>query len=405
MSGIGHNGSPDEIDWSQYGGFIVEARDSRHHHIVGYGKQVRPCEPDRGFCFSVNEAWRDLLHECRYRDGHVMNGGRKMIVERGSLIGAVSWLANRWNWTPMTVRTFLDKLEKDGMISRHVPGASESNKHVGKTAGVISVCNYDKFNPMRDVEQQSKQQTNSKQTANEQQTNNNNIRKNKETRKQDSKEVDSFALAAEAAPGEGQTPLFPEVFLVPKASAPVAPPAVKTEPEPDPAERCFEEFWAAFPPGRKQGKGDARAAFRKIISGQHRIGRRVQAADLLAAVRQYAKTKPDPKYAPMPSTWLNQGRWEDDVCRTTSAAGNLDAATESAMVGPNGRKWGWWLERDYSRLDLAFWRRKLETIKPNGTWPWWELGAPPGHPECIMPAEIVAQYGWEGIYKGQVTHD
>lgn len=119
--------------------------------------------------------------ECRYADGFVENAGRKMRLERGSVVGAVSWLGHRWNWTPQTVRTFLDKLEDDGMILRHVPGASENNKHVGRSATIISVCNYDKYQNPNMSAQQTEQQTNSKQTTNEQQQ----YKDNKGTKEQD----------------------------------------------------------------------------------------------------------------------------------------------------------------------------------------------------------------------------
>jgi uncharacterized protein YdaU (DUF1376 family) len=78
-----------------------------------------------------------------------------------------------------------------------------------------------------------------------------------------------------------------------------------------PLDRVFEEFWAAFPPGRKQGKGTARDLFGQIVSGRHRK-RRAKAADLIEAAKRYAATKPDPQYTPAPTTWLNQGRWEDE---------------------------------------------------------------------------------------------
>jgi hypothetical protein len=85
------------------------------------------------------------------------------------LIGAVSWLAHRWNWTPMAVRIWLDKLEADAMISRHIPGASDHNKHVGRVATVISLCNYDQYQASAADRQQTEQQTNSKHATNQQQ--------------------------------------------------------------------------------------------------------------------------------------------------------------------------------------------------------------------------------------------
>jgi uncharacterized protein YdaU (DUF1376 family) len=79
----------------------------------------------------------------------------------------------------------------------------------------------------------------------------------------------------------------------------------------DPLDEAFEQFWAAFPPGRKQGKGGARDLFRLIVTGRHRK-RRAKAADLIDGAKRYAATRPDPQYTPAPTTWLNQGRWEDE---------------------------------------------------------------------------------------------
>lgn len=184
MPAIGHNGAPLGDGW------IARHRSVREHWLVGHGIYVKPADPSRKRCLSQGEAWEDLLMECRYADGFVENGGRKMRIERGSVVGAVSWLAHRWNWTPQTVRTFLDKLEGDGMIMRHVPGASENNKHIGKVSTIISVCNYDKYQNPDFEDQQSKQQTNNKSAANEQQTSNNIYKEeqgNKGTREQEEK--------------------------------------------------------------------------------------------------------------------------------------------------------------------------------------------------------------------------
>lgn len=75
---------------------------------------------------------------------------------------------------------------------------------------------------------------------------------------------------------------------------------------------AFEQFWAAFPDGRKRDKGDCRDLFVKIVTGRHRK-RRATADVLIAAARRYRASRPDPDYVPMPSTWLNGGRWEDDL--------------------------------------------------------------------------------------------
>lgn len=173
---IGHNGAP---TFCPTGGWVAIARSMRDHPIVGFHLFAKPCDPTRG-ALQPALAFIDLLMECRYESGFVMNGGRKMEVKRGQLIGAVSWLANRWNWTPMAVRIWLDKLEADAMISRHIPGASESNKHVGKVATVITLCNYDQYQASAADRQQTQQQTNSKPATNEQQQ----YKDNKGTREQ-----------------------------------------------------------------------------------------------------------------------------------------------------------------------------------------------------------------------------
>jgi hypothetical protein len=57
-------------------------------------------------------------------------------------------LAHRWNWTPKTVRGFLDKLEEEGMILRFAPSADDvltgppKGKHKGKLSTVLTVSKY-----------------------------------------------------------------------------------------------------------------------------------------------------------------------------------------------------------------------------------------------------------------------
>ncbi|OQW71700.1 MAG: hypothetical protein BVN33_14810 [Proteobacteria bacterium ST_bin13] len=74
----------------------------------------------------------------------------------------------------------------------------------------------------------------------------------------------------------------------------------------------FEEFWEAFPKGRKKGKGKAKALFRQIARGGHH-SLRASAETLIAAAKAYAAVAPDPQYTPMPQTWLAGGRWDDDL--------------------------------------------------------------------------------------------
>lgn len=147
MTLAGHNGGPplNDIPYADRDGFITVGRSIRNHPIVGFGI-TGPYVPA--------EAWLDLIMECKYREGRVINGGRLMTIAPGQLVGAVSWLATRWQWTPKQVRRFLDKLEADGMITKAYPdekrdmGATcenpdnQNDKHKGKQAHFITICNY-----------------------------------------------------------------------------------------------------------------------------------------------------------------------------------------------------------------------------------------------------------------------
>lgn len=71
-------------------------------------------------------------------------------------------------------------------------------------------------------------------------------------------------------------------------------------------EEDFEKFWEVYP--KKVGKGAAKKAFSKV---------KAPVETLVSAVRRQKCSlqwsKDDGQYIPNPSTWLNQGRWEDEV--------------------------------------------------------------------------------------------
>lgn len=68
----------------------------------------------------------------------------------------------------------------------------------------------------------------------------------------------------------------------------------------------FERWWAVYP--KKVGKEAARKAFAKV---------KVDAETLIAAVVKQKTseqwTREGGRYIPNPATWLNQGRWEDEL--------------------------------------------------------------------------------------------
>ena len=74
-------------------------------------------------------------------------------------------------------------------------------------------------------------------------------------------------------------------------------------------EQRFDQFWSVYP--RKIGKEAARKAWRRIKPTADHLEK------ILAAVKKakgsYQWQKDNGQYIPHPATWLNQGRWDDEI--------------------------------------------------------------------------------------------
>ncbi len=85
-------------------------------------------------------------------------------------------------------------------------------------------------------------------------------------------------------------------------------------------EALFTEFWEAYPPcRRKTDRPKAAIVFDRIILGKHKNIRKTDAAEIIEGIKRYAATNPDPKYIPLPTTWLNGARWEASAASSPSA--------------------------------------------------------------------------------------
>lgn len=73
----------------------------------------------------------------------------------------------------------------------------------------------------------------------------------------------------------------------------------------------FESFWNAYP--RKVGKEAARKSFSKIPKSE--IPNLVPAIENQKQSEQWKKE--NGRYIPNPATWLNQGRWQDELSQGT----------------------------------------------------------------------------------------
>ena len=73
----------------------------------------------------------------------------------------------------------------------------------------------------------------------------------------------------------------------------------------------FEEFWKLYPKtSRKSNRKGCLEKFRLIVAGRAKSIDRADGATIVAGLKSYVATSPDPQYVPAPMVWLNQARWE-----------------------------------------------------------------------------------------------
>lgn len=65
-------------------------------------------------------AWLDLLLLANYEDKKTLLNGELVICRRGDVNLSITCLAKRWEWSRPRVTRFLEKLERDGMITTDV---------------------------------------------------------------------------------------------------------------------------------------------------------------------------------------------------------------------------------------------------------------------------------------------
>lgn len=153
-------------------------------------------------------------------------------------------------------------------------------------------------------------------------------------------------------------------------------------PAEDQIDDAFEAFWQAFPPKRRRDRMDARKAFVQILTGRHPRKLRATAEQIIAAVK--AGRGIDPEEPPMPTTWLNKGRWLDD-----------DPSTQTA---PDTRLWWQVPERAQAARDDQPKYGQLIRQHANGIWPLDKLGPPYGERNSLVSKPLAEELGLIGTY-------
>ena len=79
-------------------------------------------------------------------------------------------------------------------------------------------------------------------------------------------------------------------------------------------EEWFAVFWGFYP--KRQSKAGARRLFLKIVAGKHRdlnAGGRDICVGAWNFQRWCLAAEKEHRYIPLPTTWLHNGRWEDEL--------------------------------------------------------------------------------------------
>ena len=132
-------------------------------------------------------AWVDMLMLANYKDKQILFNGKLQTIKRGSFITSTVKLAERWHMNRRTVKSFLDVLASDGMITY------ECTRH----CTTVFIVNYSKYQGFADFNDDGTAQQDAQPTA---QPTAHNIRKEEGQEGKEGKEDNSFMPGAETAP-------------------------------------------------------------------------------------------------------------------------------------------------------------------------------------------------------------
>lgn len=242
-------------------GFITVERNFLDHPVVGAKKP---------YCRTVAWLWLRMAAAWKPRRVAVTNGRYEEVItlQRGQLSHSQSFMAKGWGWSEKKVRTYLSRLENDGLIALQTDGPQT----------VITICDYDKYQmSISELDGQTDGQTDGQRA-----------RKGREEEQFNNINKDIVQLA-QVRPQRGNSK---------KA---------------DDTEPLFLEFYSAYP--RHQSKQDAVKAYNQVRrSGVHH---EIIMQGLERAKRQDSRFR-EAKFTPLPASWLRAGGYEDEPSAQTN---------------------------------------------------------------------------------------
>lgn len=205
--------------------------------------------------YSKAEAWIDLLWEAQHSNDpiKVIIKMKVLICHRGQSLKSMETWARRWNWSKSKVKRFFDLLCELNQV--------ELKNETVTTR--ITILNYSDYNEMRNAnETDMKRNRNAIETQSNTDKNVNNVNN------------------------------------------------VNNDKENTPLEdKFFDLFWLNYP--KKVGKEAARKAWKKIRRPAEVIEKiKNKLPEQMDSIQW---NKENGQYIPNPATYLNQGRWEDEL--------------------------------------------------------------------------------------------
>jgi len=231
--------------------------------------------------FSKAEAWVDILLRANFAKGTMLINGVKLNLEPGQFATTIVHLSERWGWSRTKVSSFLNTLVQEQMIS-----IEKTSKYT-----LLTIVKWGFY-------QQDEQEKSIKKTLKEQQ------KDNKKTQKKNDKNNKNV----------NNTPLTPQGEAA--------------------LENGFDAFWETYP--KKIGKEAARKAWMRAHPDQALFDKIMQAIADAKASEQWRKD--NGQYIPNPATWLNQGRWDDEL--TIKETKQEEEKTHEQIVQDAQGAWG-----------------------------------------------------------------
>jgi len=357
------------------------------HPLVGAGQPVAPADPSRG-AYSRMEAWVWIICNASFADHTVTNRGRKMTLKRGDLLGAWAFLAHTFNWSAKTVRAWVDRLIEDNMLQRRAiegqkatsADADDDTQFYGNQATILAVVNYWRFQFDGDT-------TCADNKGNQKGNQLGNQLGNQSAELSASQIADKYILQPQQGQPVGQPvgqPKGQHITIdtlttvesnnrgLSEASSDEKAKKPKRKRRETPYSEAFEVFWAGYPDITNNSKPRA-------FEQWERLGEPDQNAAVtsLPAFNAYCRKNPDYRCVHA-ERYLRDRRWESHLQSQSSVP--------------------WWKDsKQIAQLTRDRWLTGISKYA-NGVWDVGKLGPPPGHPECIVPPELVAEMRLAEIY-------